>query len=79
MMKTSTQGVSACHMAQQKDQMKMKQSCNHSNHEHLFFYNAILISTLFVIGYAVEIRRRISALKIEFPDFQPATPPPRVA
>jgi hypothetical protein len=79
MMKTSAQGVPACHMSQQKDQMKMKQSCNHSNYEHLFFYNAILISFMFIIGYSVELRRRISTLKIEFPDFQPATPPPRVA
>jgi hypothetical protein len=79
MMKTTTQGIPACHMAQQKDQMKMKQTCNHSNTEHLFFYNAILISLLFIVSYSVEIRRKIVTLKIEFPDFQPATPPPRFA
>jgi hypothetical protein len=79
MMKTSRESAPACHMSQQKDQLKMKQTCNHTNTEHLFFYNAILISFLFIVGYLVEIRRRISALKIEFPDFQPATPPPRFA
>jgi hypothetical protein len=79
MMKTSSQGVPACHMSQQKDQMKMKQTCNHSNTEHLFFYNAILISFLFVIGFSAEIRKKFTTVKIEFLDFQPATPPPRVA
>jgi hypothetical protein len=79
MVKTNPQDVPACHMNQQGHQTKMKQTCNHSNTEHLYFYNAILVSLLFVISYSAEIRKKFTSVKIEFTDFQPATPPPRFA
>src|SRR5262245_43989485 len=79
MIKKTAEGMPSCHISQQTHQSKMNKSCNHSNNEHLFYYDAILVSIRFITNYSIENTFTVSFKKIILLGFQPTTPPPRVA